>query len=591
MNVGKLLKFTCISVIASTSLNAISLKDSVEKVLTTNPEVIAEKNNQSAYRKYVDERESNYYPKIDIDGTLEKSNSEQDYDSSSTQSDGSEQEDGYNFGISLNQMLYDGDLTPSRVREAKYNEMANKYKTNANIEDVVLETVNGYLGLVQYNELLDLTKDMIRTNEENLEIAKDKESISGEILETYQVDSKLSYLKEKYLEEKDLKSSKISTFKRYIGVDPDNSESRPSIDLNMIPKSLQETIDIVVLKNNEILEQVEMVKAQREKIAQSDASFLPNLNLELKALTDNDLSLDEEGKENEVYGRITLGWNIYNGGADYAISNQEELFLVEQKRRLDAITNKVVESTKIAYQRFMKNKDRIEILKNYVSANENIVEVYKSEFETGTRTFVDILDAQLDLYEAKKSLINREFELYSNYYSILNNMSGLSESLLSSEDSSEINYLVVEKQDNTNVKKENNNFVSDELNNLLGDDVLDVNNKVEPISKSLDESEFEDNNSNLLFLDASPESFTINITTTNGLLKANEFVSNHELNSIEAFTYGFGKDMKSAKVIYGIYSSVKEAKEVINSFSEDLKKGKPYIDNISKHQKLYRKYH
>ena len=93
-------------------------------------------------------------------------------------------------------MLYDGDLTPSRVREAKYNEMANKYKTNANIEDVVLETVNGYLGLVQYNELLDLTKDMIRTNEENLEIAKDKESISGEILETYQVDSKLSYLKE-----------------------------------------------------------------------------------------------------------------------------------------------------------------------------------------------------------------------------------------------------------------------------------------------------------------------------------------------------------------------------------------------------------
>ena len=36
-----------------------------------------------------------------------------------------------------------------------------------------------------------------------------------------------------------------------------------------------------------------------------------------------------------------------------------------------------------------------------LSANANIVEVYKSEFEAGTRTFVDILDAQTVLYEAK----------------------------------------------------------------------------------------------------------------------------------------------------------------------------------------------
>jgi len=49
--------------------------------------------------------------------------------------------------------------------------------------------------------------------------------------------------------------------------------------------------------------------------------------------------------------------------------------------------------------------------------------------------------------------------------------------------------------------------------------------------------------------------------------------------------------MKSAKVIYGIFDSVIEAKEAIANFSEDLKAGRPYIDNISKHQKLYKKYH
>jgi adhesin transport system outer membrane protein len=391
---GKLLRFACISILASASLQAVSLKESVDRVLATNPEVLAEKNNQEAFRKYIDERRGNYYPRIDIDGRLETSNSDKNYDTPNENdySDGSDQEDGYNFGIALNQMLYDGDLTPSQVREAKFNNLANKYRTDMNIDNVVLETVTAYTGLVQYNEMLELTKDMISTNEENLQIAKEKESISGEILETFQVDSKLNFVKEKYLEEKDLKTSRTSTFKRYVGIEPTGNECRPKMDFSKIPNNLQQLIETAVLKNYEIQQQIETIKAQREKIAQADAAFLPTLSLELKALTDSDLSLDEDGVENQVYGRLNLAWNIYNGGGDYAVSKQEELFLAEQKQRLDAITNKVVEAMKVNYQRFLKNKERIDVLKKYVVANENIVEVYKSEFEAGTRTFVDILE-------------------------------------------------------------------------------------------------------------------------------------------------------------------------------------------------------
>lgn len=436
MYIKKLLKFACISILASGSLQAVSLKESVNKVLASNPEIIAEKNNQEAFRKYIDERKANYYPRIDVDGRLEKSNSDKKYDhpNSGNYEDGSDQEDGYNFGIALNQMLYDGNLTPSQVQEAKHNDLANKYRTERNIDNVVYETIIAYKDLVQYNEMLDLTKNMITTNEENLQIAKEKESISGEVLETYEVDSKLSFVKEKYLEEEDLKSSKISTFKRYVGIEPSGNECRPKIDLSKIPDNLQQIVESAVLKNYEIQRQIEVIKAQREKIAQADSKFLPNLSLELKALTDNDLALNEEGKENQAYGRINLAWNLYNGGGDYAVSQQESLFLAEEKERLDSITNKIVESIKVNHKRFLKNKERIAVLKDYVIANENIVEVYKSEFESGTRTFVDILDAQTVLYEAKKSLVAREYDLYTNYYDILNTLSMLTTTILESED-------------------------------------------------------------------------------------------------------------------------------------------------------------
>ena len=579
---GRLLRFACISILASASLQAVNLKESVDRVLATNPEVLAEKNNQEAFRKYIDEIRGNYYPKIDIDGRLETSNSDKNYDTPNVNnySDGSDQEDGYNFGIALNQMLYDGDLTPSQVREAKFNNLANKYRTDMNIDNVVLETITAYTGLVQYNEMLELTKNMISTNEENLQIAKEKESISGEVLEIYQVDSKLNFVKEKYLEEKDLKTSRTTTFKRYVGIEPTGNECRPKMDFSKIPNNLQQLIETTVLKNYEIQQQIETIKAQREKIAQADAAFLPTLSLELKALTDSDLALDEEGIENQVYGRINLAWNIYNGGGDYAVTKQEELFLAEQKQRLDAITNKVVEAMKVNYQRFLKNKERIDVLKKYVVANENIVEVYKSEFEAGTRTFVDILDAQTVLYEAKKSLLNREYELYSNYYTILNSLSILTPTVLDPNNNvcSDTNALNMAIQESTSTS---------ELRALLGDEPTAVKKEITkeeviPIVKEVS------NTKQNSFLEAPAGYYTINITTTNGLDAANAYASENNLEG--ASTYSFGPEMKSAKVIYGIFKSVDEANAAMSNLPSSVIANKPYIDNIAKHQKLYSKY-
>jgi outer membrane protein, adhesin transport system len=583
MNKFRFVKIACISIIASASLQAVSLKESVDRVLSTNPEVIAEKNNQEAFKKYIDERRGNYYPRIDIDGRLEKSNTDDKYDSTSIYKSGSSQEDGYNVGIALNQILYDGDLTPSQVRQAKYNDLANKYRTDMNIDNVVLETITAYIGLAQYDEMLELTKNMIATNEENLQIAKEKESISGEVLETFQVDSKLNFVKEKYIEEKDLKTSRINTFKRYVGIEPTGNECRPKIDLSKIPNDLQKLIEMTVSRNYEIQQQIETIKSQREKIAQADAKFLPTLSLELKVLTDNDLALNEEGKENQAYGRIKLAWNIYNGGGDYAVSKQEELFLAEQKQRLDAITNKVVEAMKVNYQRFLKNKERIDVLKKYVVANENIVQVYKSEFEAGTRTFVDILDAQTVLYEAKISLVNREYELYTNYYAILNSLSMLTPTVLDPN-----NDICSDKQ-TLNIKtSEKKQEVSNDLRTLLGDEPTPVKKEmikqeVIPVAKDVSSKMAKGS-----FLDAPAGYYTINVTTTNGLNAANAYINENNLTGANA--YSFGPEMNNTKVIYGIFKTVEDAKSALNNLPVAVKASQPYIDNMAKHQKLYLKY-
>ncbi len=413
-----------------TGLNALSLKDSVEKTLINNPDILAERKNQEAYKLYVDEKESKYLPTLDFNAYLERSKVEDKY-SDRPHTEGIK--DGYNAGLTLRQLIYDGGLTPSEVRQMGHEDLANKFRSLNAIENTILETANSYVTLVKFDELINLSYDMIKTNEKNLTIAKEKEQISGEVLETYQVSSKLQFATDKYYEEKNSRKEQLHALKKYVGVEVNEKVCRPIIDEKLFPKDIEATVKEAILKNYQIKEQIEKIKSQREKIAQNNSSFLPKINFELKVSTDNDLELPENGIENEVYARINFDWNLYNGGANKVKSKQEQIFLQEQKKTLDVITEKIVEDIKNQHQKFYNNKKRIDVLKKYIDANANIVEVYKNEFEAGTRTFVDILNAETELYQSIQSLIYREYDLYSNYYGLLYNLSLLTSSVLTQE--------------------------------------------------------------------------------------------------------------------------------------------------------------
>lgn len=589
-----------LSVLATSSF-AVSLRDSVEIALTNNPDIIAERKNQEAFRKYVDDREGFYLPTLDFESYLESNEQRENY------TDGTQNtrtnEEGYNAAIVFRQFLYDGGLTPSRVTEMEHQDLANKHRSLYAIENTLLETAKSYNALVQSDERLRLTADMIKTHEENLVTAKEKEEISGEVLETFQVSSKLNFVTDNYIEEQDIKESGIADYVKYVGLEPEGKVCRPEIDETKVPQTLKEAIEIAILRNHRILEQIQRIKLQREKIAQFDASFLPELNLELKASIDKDLELNERGTQRDAYARLNFNWNLFNGNRDKIRSEQETIFLQEQKKTLDEITNGVVAEVKSIYGTFYKNKKRIEALKKYVEANVNIVEVYKNEFEAGTRTFVDILDAESELFNSSKSLINMEYASLESYYDLMFVLSKLSHTILSSanQNCDNVKNRVIEynpiKQNKSN-QLELEGLISTSDSALITKELgLDSNldeSKELALDKTLSQIASEDamkliKSEYKSFLDAPKNYYTINLATRNGMNEASKYIKENDLGK-EAFAFGFGPQMKSAKVLYGVYSSVREAKEAMKNLSQKILDGQPYIDNIRKHQALYSKY-
>jgi len=406
--------------------HASSLKEAVEHALAKNPEVLSIQKNSEAYRLYIDEEKAGYYPTVDLDLYLEnKKELKNAKDTSATTTN----KQGYNAQVNVEQMIYDGGLTSAKVDEAKYDYQKTKISNIFTIENIIYETVQSYLDTVKYKELLVLSENNIAIHNSYLEVAKESEDVSGETLDRIQVESKMFLATSKLFQQKNDNEVAQNSFYKLVGYEPKGYICRPQMSPELIPFELEEA-RVLTLKNSfTILEQIEEIKIQRAIISQEKSRFLPTLKFQFNEEYDDDLDA-KDTKGRTTSAKLLMSYNLFNGFRDQFSSQRERIFLQESQKKLDDTMNLVEEDIKSSYSDYQNSREKITYLKLYVERNKEILTVYKEQFSGGTRTFIDILNSEAELFNAKTQLIEEEYSLLNSYYEILLILSKLSDTIV-----------------------------------------------------------------------------------------------------------------------------------------------------------------
>lgn len=414
------------------SLEATSIKNVVEQTISNNPDISSKTINDKAFRKYVDEAKGGYYPTVDLTASFGKEKEDIDYNDSST-TDTDETSTGSTIQLDAEQLIYDGNLTSGEINQAKANYKSNQLRNALESENIIYNSIKSYLDVLKFDQRMSNSKNLVSIYEDYLTIAKDTEEISGEVLDKVQTNAKIRYSNNTYLSESLNKKISLSSFKKNVNVNLDSNICKPQLDETKIPSSLKTVIDSSLLTNYSILEQLSNISEQKAILTQSDSSFLPTLKFKLQGVYSDDLLNDASNTE-QYSAKLELKYNIFNGGKDSSSSAREELFVKEAQKRLDVVTSSVVDEITVAYETYNTSKKQISELTHYIEDNKKILSIYKDQFEGGTRTFIDVLNIEGDIYNAEISLINAEFTMYDSYYKLLNNQSILQKTVLSSSD-------------------------------------------------------------------------------------------------------------------------------------------------------------
>lgn len=286
-----------------------------------------------------------------------------------------------------------------------------------------------YLDVLRNSLLLKNAKENVESTEK---IYNDVKSLYDAGLTTksemIKIQASLSLAKSNYIVQQNNFMDKEFSFEKLYGKKVSVNElNKP--ELAFIPT--KEEIDKLIVNNPSVFISQYNIESERALIKEKESKFYPIVNLEVEQ-TYNEYSKQNgfDGEDDRQRVGVTLNWNFYNGGKDKLEIEKQKVNVLKTKSSKEEIERQVKEGMELSYSAYTMLEKQLENLKEYNDFSLETLDKYKSEYELGRRTLLDLLSAQNDVVNSKSQLINAEFDRLFASYRILDSIGNINSYIL-----------------------------------------------------------------------------------------------------------------------------------------------------------------
>ena len=308
--------------------------------------------------------------------------------------------------LSVDQNVYRGGRTVAATRRAEAEVRAGRAQLSATEQRVLFDAVTAHADVVRDAAVVDLNRNNVRVLERQLEATQDRLRI-GEVTRTdlAQAESRLSRARADLTRaEGDLVSSRAV----YVNVVGQSAErltaAAPAVD---IPGTEEEAVTAARSKNFDVVRADFLVKAGEHTVREVIGELLPTVSL-TAALSSRreDLNRDSESDSASIFARVSIP--LYQSGAVSSRVREAKQVLAQRRdERRQAIRDAVQDATR-AWEALQTARANIRSFTDERRATRIALEGTEQEARAGTRTVLDVLDAEQEVLDAGVNLTRAE---------------------------------------------------------------------------------------------------------------------------------------------------------------------------------------
>jgi outer membrane protein len=193
------------------------------------------------------------------------------------------------------------------------------------------------------------------------------------------------------------------------------------------PNDLQEWSDTAQQQNYSIIAARAGLESLKQEIAVSRSGHYPTLDL-VGGYNMNRSDSDTATEADTGTIGLSLEVPIYTGGAVSAQTRQAQANFRANQQGLDQTRRGVNRQVRDAYRGVLSTISQVEALKAATVSAQSALESTQAGYEVGTRTIVDVLNVQRNLFSSQRDYLNSRYDYIINGLNLKSAAGTLSES-------------------------------------------------------------------------------------------------------------------------------------------------------------------
>ena len=383
-----------------------TLKAAAQKAIATNPDVTARFNAYRAAADAVDAARAGYYPRLDLSASAGRDRDKIDSRSPQAQSISRS-----GAALTLTQLLWDGLATQGEVGRLGHEKLARYFELLDATEQTTLEVARAYYDVLRYRRLVQLAEDSYVQHKSAFnQIQSRVKAGVGRGVDLEQAGARLALAESNLSTEVSNLHDVSARYQRVVGDAPPKAMPLPLPLKDGLPASANDAAAEAVRRNAAISASIEALRSAKAALSVRESAYQPTVEARLRSGTGRNFDGVRDQRQDSS-AEVVLNWNLFNGGGDRARVRQQANLVNQAADQRDRACRDTRQVLAIAYNDTRKLADQLVYLDRNTLAIEKARDAYRQQFDIGQRSLLDLLNSENELYTARRSYANAEYDL------------------------------------------------------------------------------------------------------------------------------------------------------------------------------------
>ena len=399
-------------VVLAAEAGSETLDQALAAAYLNNPILLGERVSLRSTDEQVPRALSGWRPTVRVTADIGKA----DVDSESAVSSSNEVRTPASVALKLTQPLFRGGLTVAQTRNAENLVLADRARLVETEQSVLLSVVGAYMDVLRDLEVLDLAVNNEQRLRRQLQATRDRFEV-GEVTRTdvAQAEARVSNsIAERVRSKSDLVVSRAA-YLNTTGSLPENLTPPPP--LTGQPESELASREIATKHSPVILRALYIERAARADIDIRMAALLPTIELSGEFSRNEDSS--SRGSlttRREITASMTIP--LYQSGAEHSDVRAARELASQRRIEIEQSRRAVLENVTRTWEDLLTARAQIAAFRDAVRAAEIALDGVEQEAAVGSRTTLDVLDAEQELFDVRVDLVGAERDHVVASYSL-----------------------------------------------------------------------------------------------------------------------------------------------------------------------------